>query len=197
MKNKTKKCIKELKKLYPSMKYDVSHNKTKHNKYNTTYGEMEYEGIEKLYNHLLQTNKQINCFMDLGSGRGKLCMYMSAQQDIQKVIGIELVKERHDDAIAMKNKLTEISDKVDLFNNDIFKISLIPYAKYNNFIWISSLCFSEKIVNNIFKKIKRELNTGTIVCCSKIPTIKIGELIDTVIIPQTWNSEHEVSVFRL
>ena len=177
------------------MKYDT-HNKTK-SKYNTTYGEMEYEGIEKLYNHLLQTNKQINCFMDLGSGRGKLCMYMSAQQDIQKVIGIELVKERHDDAIAMKNKLTEISDKVDLFNNDIFKISLIPYAKYNNFIWISSLCFSEKIVNNIFKKIKRELNTGTIVCCSKIPTIKIGELIDTVIIPQTWNSEHEVSIFRL
>jgi hypothetical protein len=195
MKNKTKKCIKELKKIYPTMKYDT-HNKTK-SKYNTTYGEMEYEGIEKLYNHLLQTNKQINCFMDLGSGRGKLCMYMSAQQDIQKVIGIELVKERHDDAIAMKNKLTEISDKVDLFNNDIFKISLIPYAKYNNFIWISSLCFSEKIVNNIFKKIKRELNTGTIVCCSKIPTIKIGELIDTVIIPQTWNSEHEVSIFRL
>ena len=197
MKNKTKKCIKELKKLYPSMKYDVYHNKTKHNKYNTTYGEMEYEGIEKLYNHLLQTNKQINCFMDLGSGRGKLCMYMSAQQDIQKVIGIELVKERHDDAIDMKNKLKEISDKIDLFNNDIFKISLIPYAKYNNFIWISSLCFSDKIVNNIFKKIKRELNIGTIVCCSKIPTIKIGKLIDTVIIPLTWNSDHEVSIFRL
>ena len=32
--------------------------------------------------------------------------------------------------------------------------------------------------------------------CS-VSTIKIGELIDTVIIPQSWNSQHEVSIFRL
>ena len=195
MKNKTKKCIKELKKIYPTMKYDT-HNKTK-SKYNTTYGEMEYEGIEKLYKHLLKTHKQINCFMDLGSGRGKLCMYMSAQKNIEKVVGIEIVKERHDDAIIIKNKLNNECNNIDLFNDDIFKVSLEPYSFYNNFIWISSLCFGNKLINNIFKKLKKELKPGTIICCSTVPTIKIGELIDTVIIPQSWNSQHEVSIFRL
>ena len=177
------------------MKYDT-YNKTK-SKYNTTYGEMEYEGIEKLYKHLLKTHKQINCFMDLGSGRGKLCMYMSAQKNIEKVVGIEIVKERHDDAIIIKNKLNNECNNIDLFNDDIFKVSLEPYSSYNNFIWISSLCFGNKLINNIFKKLKKELKPGTIICCSTVPTIKIGELIDTVIIPQSWNSQHEVSIFRL
>jgi len=171
------------------------HNKTL--KYNTTYGEMEIKGIEKLYNHLLKTCS-FNCFMDLGSGKGKVCMYMAKQPDIQNVIGIELVKERHIEACKLQKELEDKdSDKVKLILKDVFKVSLKKYKNMNTFIWISSLCFPQDVVNNIFKKIKRELNPGTIICCSKTPTINIGKLIETLVVSQTWNSNHVVSIYKL
>lgn len=171
------------------------HNKT--SKYNTTYGEMEIEGIQKLYQHLSK-NWTFDCFMDLGSGKGKVCAYMAKQPEIKDVLGIELVKERHNEATELMRTLSkEDSAKVNLVLNDIFKVSLKKYRAKNTFIWISSLCFPQDVVNNIFKKIKRELNPGTIVCCSKTPTNNVGELLETIIVPQTWNREHIVSIYKM
>lgn len=169
------------------------HNKTV--KYNTTYGEMEEEGIQKLYRHLLKTFS-FHCFMDLGSGKGKVCAYMAKQPEIKSVLGVELVKERHIEATELIKTLNE-SKKVILLQNDIFKVSLKKYNDSNTFIWISSLCFPQDVVNNIFKKIKRELKAGTIVCCSKTPTNNVGTLIETITAPQTWNKEHVVSIYKV
>jgi SAM-dependent methyltransferase len=176
-------------------------NKGKINKtlkmYNTTYGEMELSGIKKLYTELLKTYS-FNCFMDLGSGKGKVCAYMAKQPAIKQVIGIELVEERHQEALQLIENLNqEEKQKVLLVLNDIFKVPLKKYKDMDTFIWISSLCFPQDVVNNIFKKIKKELKPGTIVCCSKKPTIHIGELIGTLIVPQTWNSEHLVSIYKI
>jgi len=166
-------------------------------KYNTTYGEMEILGIKKLYTYLLKTYS-FNCFMDLGSGKGKVCAYMAKQPAIKEVVGIELVEERHQEALKLMDTLNpEEKQKVTLVLNDIFKVPLKKYKDMESFIWISSLCFPQDVVNNIFKKIKRELKPGTIVCCSKTPTIHIGELIGTLTVPQTWNSEHLVSIYKM
>lgn len=183
MKNKTK------------SKQSIRRNKTL--KYNTTYGEMEISGIEKLYNHLKPMNS-FDCFMDLGSGKGKICMYMAKQPDIKQVVGIELVDERHEEALQlMKTLKPEDAQKVSLQLNDIFKVSLKKYKDMNTFIWISSLCFPQDVVNNIFKKIKKELKEGTIICCSKTPTVNIGKLIGTLTVPQTWNKDHLVSIYKM
>jgi SAM-dependent methyltransferase len=187
MKNKTKSTR-------PKVNKKVK-NKTL--KYNTTYGEMEISGIEKLYNYLKTTNS-FNCFMDLGSGKGKVCMYMAKQPDIKQVVGIELVEERHEEANQlMKTLNTDDAQKVSLHLDDIFNVSLKKYNTMNTFIWISSLCFPQDVVNNIFKKIKKELKEGTIVCCSKTPTVNIGELIGTLTVPQTWNKDHLVSIYKM
>ena len=171
-------------------------SKNKTLKYNTTYGEMEISGIEKLYNHLKETNT-FECFMDLGSGKGKVCMYMAKQPDIKEVVGIELVEERHEEANQLMKTLNiDEAQKVSLHLDDIFNVSLKKYNQMNTFIWISSLCFPQDVVNNIFKKLKKELKEGTLVCCSKRPN-NIGELIGTLTVPQTWNKEHLVSIYKL
>ena len=96
-----------LRNLYPEIVKDTLEDKEifkqKYKEHKTTYGEMEYEGIEKLYEAVKEFEP--TCFMDIGSGRGKLCMYMASKPEIKHSLGIELVKERHDDAKKLKSKL--------------------------------------------------------------------------------------------
>jgi len=171
-------------------------NKTQ---YNTTYGEMEIKGIDTLYNHLItKYNYNPNCFMDLGSGKGAVCIHMAKQPAIEHVLGIELVDERHEEAVTLRDTLNEKdAKKVDLILSDIFKVSLKKYKPMNVFIWISSLCFPQEVVNNIFKKLKRELRPGTIVCSSKTITNNIGTVLETITLPQSWNASHQATIYKL
>ena len=168
-------------------------NKTQ---YNTTYGEMEIKGIDTLYNHLKQY--EFNCFMDLGSGKGAVCIHMAKQPAIENVLGIELVDDRHDEAVKLRESLSETdARKVDLVLGDIFKVSLKKYKSKNIFIWISSLCFPQELINNLFKKLKRELRPGTIICSSKTVTNNVGTLLETITLPQSWNQTHQATIYKL
>ena len=90
-KNITKKnYIQTLQILYPKCKHDDSNENCNYDGHKITYGEMEYNGIQQLYSIIAEKyNKNIDCFMDIGSGRGKLCMYMAAQPKIKHVLGVE------------------------------------------------------------------------------------------------------------
>ena len=189
--------VNSLKKLYPTCKHDsVSKNYEGHK---VTYGEMEYNGIELLYKHITKKyNSNISSFIDVGSGRGKLCMFMAAEPKIRKVIGIELVKERHDDAEALKTNLDPLyADKVTLLNSDIFKIDLQDFNLSNVFVWFSNLCFDQNVTDDIFKKLIAELPSGSIICCSKPHTLPELHLLDSIQIPMSWNSSSNVKIYKL
>ena len=189
--------VNSLKKLYPSCKHDsISKNYEGHK---VTYGEMEYNGIELLYKYISKKyNPNISSFIDVGSGRGKLCMFMAAQPKIRKVVGIELVTDRHDDAIMLKSKLDPLyGDKVTLINSDIFKINLQDFNLTNVFVWFSNLCFDQNITDDIFKKLIKELPKESIICCSKQHTIPELHLLDSIKIPMSWNSSSNVNIYRL
>jgi tRNA G46 methylase TrmB len=188
--------INKLKHLYPSCKFDKAHLLYNNNR---TYGEMEYEGIQKLYNFVTKNfNPSINCFMDIGSGRGKLCMYMAAQPKITRVLGIEFMKERHEDAEILKSELkSEYSDKVTLLNKNVLKINFDDYKDSNIFIWFSNLCFDQSLVNTIFQKLKNELPVGTILCCSKQPQPIVGTFLDFVKVKMSWDKSSAVFIYRL
>jgi len=158
-----------------------------------TYGEMEYDGIQQLYPHVMKQSP-VNCFMDIGSGRGKLCMYMAAQPKIQRVVGIELVKERHDDAIKLQHDLqSDFSDKITLLNKNVMDVSMDEYKQYTLFIWFSNLCFDEKVTCEIVTKLQ-EL-PGSILCCST--KMNMGTFIKSVEIPMSWESKSTVYMYRL
>jgi tRNA G46 methylase TrmB len=196
--NKTKKnrYINRLKELYPSCKHD------KTNKLLTgikTYGEMDYDSIQKLYNYVTEHfNPSIDCFIDIGSGRGKLCMYMAAQPKIKHVIGIELVKERHNDAVKLKSQLGEdYDDKISLLNKDLFDVNFKKYNDSQIFIWFSNCMFIDFEYNDkIFKKLQKELPKGTIICCSTKTNIDNIKLLKTIKLNMSWKSLSNVYIYE-
>lgn len=195
-----KNYIIQLKNLYPNCKFDRNvEDISLYNGVNITYGEMEYDGIQKLYSFISKNyNNKINCFMDLGSGRGKLCMYMAAQPKIKYVLGVELVKQRHDDAEILKSELTfEYADKVKLLHKNIFDVGFEDYTNKQIFIWFSNLCFEPTGINDVFQRLQKDLPRGTIVCCSKKPDEFFGDFLHTIQVPMSWNKSSNVYIYRL
>lgn len=191
-----KKYIQQLQTLYPSCKHDENIQCT-YGEHKITYGEMEYDGIQELYSIITKKyNSKIDCFMDIGSGRGKLCMYMAGQPKIKHVLGVELVKERHDDAENLKSKLkSSYANKVELLNQNIFDVNLGENSGNNVFIWFSNLCFDKNNIDLIFKKFSEELPEGTIICCSKKPESEL-KYLDSIKIPMSWNRDSIVYIYK-
>jgi len=194
-----KKFIKKLLDLYPKCKHDDCRDYSKYDGHKVTYGEMEYDGIQKLYSAITKKyNPKIDSFMDIGSGRGKLCMYMAAQPKIKRVLGVELVEQRHKDASILKDELkSEFANKVELLNKDIFDVNLITYAGDHVFLWFSNLCFDQTTTNLIFEKIQKELPVGTFICCSKKPENEIVmTYLESMQIPMSWSTDGHVYIYK-
>lgn len=216
-----KKFVNRLKLAYPSCKFDKNINNNIYNNHKITYGEMDYEGIEELYEYIKKRyNDELDTFIDVGSGRGKLCMFMAAQKNIDKSIGIELVKERHDDAVLLQKELIEYQDtgktsqmthsklckggekidyakKVILLNENILDIDFKNYLSQdsNVFVWFSNLCFEQSTTNEIFEKINNELPDNSIVCCSKMPNPTVGTFLNKIKIPMSWSKNSDVYIY--
>ena len=195
--------VEKLKQLYPSCRFDGAVAKTDcdadYSGHNITYGEMEYDGIQQLYEYASsQSNSGIDAFIDVGSGRGKLCMYMASKPAITTVMGIELVSQRHDDAIQLKTSLkSRYANKVEFINSDVLSVDLRPFSKRKVFVWFSNLCFEQSTTNDVFQKLADELPKGSILCCSKAPLPEIGHLITTLTIPMSWSKTSQVYVYEL
>jgi len=190
LKNSRSHYLSLLKSIYPKSKYDSGKiDYSIYKNHSITYGEIEYDGIETLYNRI-NSKGECNSFIDIGSGRGKMCMYMAAKPKIHRVIGIELIKERHEDAQVLKSKLKKFSNKVELINKSIFDVHL----KIDSgivFVWINNLCFENSMNNDLFKKLKNELPKGSYVCCTK----QLSEnLLETIELPMSW-CDHNISSY--
>jgi SAM-dependent methyltransferase len=193
-----------LKRLYPLCKHDTIIEAANYQEHKITYGEMTYEGIEELYTHVLsKTTSPLNSFLDVGCGRGKLCLYMAAKPNVYTSTGIELVKSRLMDAENLKSILSKkyllYTNKTNFINEDILKLSLSDSINANlkTFVWFSNLCFDPSVTTTIFEKLVSELSTGSIICCSKTPTDNIDRLkkLENVVIPMSWSQSSNVYMY--
>ena len=122
---------------------------------NYTYGEILYEGVRKIFDHLDLKNKQ---FLDIGSGIGKIVIQLSLEYPILLSEGIELCKERYLISNIVKNKIKnkDIKNKIEFYNKNIFEYHRLNY----DIIFFSNLCFSEyqnEIIGNILSKNKNTI----------------------------------------
>lgn len=190
--------LQQLKKVYSTIKFDTSNQRNNYPNNIITYGEMNYEGMDMLLDHL-HTAHQISFknFIDLGSGRGKLPLQVASLPNIEKSIGIELVKERHDDAEEIKDKLKKyknIVNKVQFINDDFNNIKLGDIINDITLVWISNKCFPQELTDQIFSKLTT-LPKGSIITCSNevnnIDTNKIKK-IDNLKVPMSWYPNSDV-----
>jgi hypothetical protein len=205
--------IAELKKIYPECKYDGPNvkdtDKYRENGYITTYGEMNYPAIE-IFNDKFNPSNSLEYFIDFGSGRGKLPLFMAVK--VKKSIGIELVTERHNDALELKNNLSqkfpELTEKVELINGDMFEyLKSIDKSSFTGpvLIWISNLCFPEEITKKLFDELSEKMPSCSIIGSSKIPSIIptniepliINENSNKIIVQMSWTSESTIYVYKI
>jgi tRNA G46 methylase TrmB len=197
-----KNYVSKLKQLYPSCKHDTDYNGSSYDGHNITYGEMNYEGMKKLHMYVQKINPDLNTFIDIGSGRGKLCLYLASLRKIKKCIGIELVKSRYEDAIELKTRLSPaFADKVEYICANIFEVNIKEFLPMdaNVFVWFSNLCFEQSSIDEIFEKIVNELPSGSIICCSKKTNSENNRIlfIESVQIEMSWNKDSIVHIYEL
>ena len=199
--------IDTLKSFYPKCikKLSESNDKTH------TYGEMEYDGIEVLYNKVMQINPGIKFFLDIGSGRGKLPCWFAEQEQIVKSIGIEIVEQRCRDAEKLLRDLKENfpkqTNKIELLCGDVstYNLAQLTSGEPDTLVWISNLCFGDELSLRVFTQIVNQLTTGTIIACSKKPTGQDStdimnkiKFINTIQIQMSWwNKLSDVHIFQI
>jgi len=202
----------ELKKLYPECVHDSGTikdaNKYQENGYITTYGEMNYPAIE-MFNKEFNSSGNMKYFIDFGSGRGKLPLFMGDK--VNKSIGIELVTERHNDAVKLKNDLSKnfsnITDKVELINGDMFEyLKSVDKSTFSSpvLIWISNLCFGEELTKKLFDELVKKMPSGSIIGSSKIPNLippGIAPLIlnsgNVINVPMSWSKSSTIHLHKV
>jgi SAM-dependent methyltransferase len=192
-KNK-KNLVSTLKKYYPIIKFDTLDNSSKYKDNQITYGEINYEGMDTFYERLNEFN--INCFIDIGSGRGKLCFYMASKPKLKHVLGIEVVEERHKDSLDIKKKLGQLK-KLKLMNDDALNVNFKVYNNFNSCVYFSNLCWNDSFTNKIFQKIYDEFPKGTIICCSNGTNDSKFTFVEKIQIPMSWNANSSLYIYKL
>ena len=170
-------------------------------KYPLTYGEITLTGIEQLCNTFNNT-KNINSyppdqqvFYDLGSGIGKFVIMVAYLYPNIISKGIEIVSDRHDQAMIAYNKITDESIKkrimlscCSLFDNNIGDAA---------WLFISNLCFSSELNAQLAEKITNEVKKHTLIVCSK--QLELSPQLfkkQDIIVPMTWSDNSSAYMYE-
>jgi len=170
--------------------------------YQTTYGELTLDGLEDLLKYLKEASITFNDFIDIGCGKGRAVLYMSAFDNIRKSIGVELVTKRANHAKDVMNKMRGnykyFLNSANIIEGDFTKLNYDNMFSKDDrtFIWISNLCFSEDVNARILAKIQKEFDNNFVICCSKeLPHNNSLKKIFQKPIAMSWDSKSNVHVY--
>jgi hypothetical protein len=171
-------------------------------KFGLTYGEVTPEGVEVLadtfrkHKDILTFPTDQRTFYDLGSGIGRSVVMMASLVPNLISKGIELVTDRHEKAVVALSNLKdkEVKKRIQFTCGSFLDANLQDAA----WIFISNLCFSEEVRNELMDKLCKELRSGTVVASSKEFPFPEGqfEILEKCIVPMTWSSTHELHLAR-
>ena len=149
------------------------------------YGEVSHESLNIILKKYINDN---SIFLDIGSGCGKIVIYISKMNDIL-ADGIELVKYRFEKSIKLLDE-TNLHDKIEFINDDFKNLYFGNY----NIIYCCNLIFSEKDNYNLYTKIKNEFEG--IFILFYYDNILEEFLIDTLEIKTSWNKSQPIFIFQ-
>ncbi len=164
----------------------------------STYGEITMLGARQLFHHMGLTTQQSRSsnkdfhFYDLGSGGGRLVIQSYLElPSVSTSVGIELSPSRHEIASQTYKYLQENGDvtrirnlarrawgiddkddtndsRIELYEGDLFKLD-ISNATH---IYVSSLCFSEQMLEMLVEKIEREATSLQVIASLRMLPLK-------------------------
>lgn len=129
-----------------------------------TQGEILYESVSKIVSHLNISDQ--DCFLDIGSGFGKVVFQFFLLTPIKQSIGIEIIPELcYISSRVLKEIRKNFSNffiderKINFINADVLNINL---PDQYTILFINSTCFSQSLLYQISQLIKNLSHLHTI-----------------------------------
>jgi len=162
---------------------------------NATYGEITQEGVNLLIDKIKPTKDDV--FYDLGSGQGKMTTHIYLKTPVKKSVGIELSKSRYEGSKKifkdlMNQNLLDPKRKLEFYNKNIKDVPL----KDATIIYLSSLCFPQKLIQDITNNILRDTKGKLyLITFSSLPKDSGFTLQEKVTIPMTWSKSSPLYIY--
>lgn len=161
-----------------------------------TYGEITFEGVERLMQVLAPTKDDV--FYDFGSGIGKMAIHVALASPVTKSVGIEMSSARHQSAEQAYRRLItryhlEAPKAIQFIQGDILKID----SSDATIIYIASTCFTEVFMKQFIQKLSHYKKGLRIVTLSVLPENEVFELVTSRHLPMTWCEENNMYLYRL
>lgn len=169
----------------------------KHAKYEAaTYGEITFAAMEKLFTTSVPL-KEHDVFYDLGSGVGKLVLWVGLATPARTSVGIELSETRHTHAEeAYKEFVKTIVPQHPAFKAKLQKTD-ITFIQGNileenldkaTVIYMCATCFSDELMKAICDKLSKLKDGVIIITLKALPdTYKEFRLLHNPTLPMSWS----------
>ena len=147
-------------------------------KYPLLYGELTKSGFIQLKGALKKIGNlnADSIFYDIGSGTGKIVLAMTEVIGCCS-IGVEVVKTRHDIAVASLKRYSKNNDDINkvLFINDTFENINLQDA---TIVYCDAIAWNSKLIDKLISKLPKECILVTNKGIAKIKYSKLPKVID-------------------
>lgn len=177
---------------------EIDENKYKNKYAVSTYGELTGEGLIKIIEmckKLGMNDLQERNFVDLGSGTGRVVFNASIY--FNQVHGVELSTKRHNiGSKILKENKNRLRNNIHLVNGDMYEFN----CSEMDVVYISSLCFTDGMMERLKEKLGRELKTGSLIFTSKEMDIEDNDnfvkLENELNVKMTWNDNSQLYIYK-
>lgn len=173
-----------LDKVYISFDHDIK--KTLHFNGNQIYGEILYYSAIKLIKHL--NLKPDDNFLDIGSGLGKLALYIYFASQVQSVTGIEINSQRHLIATRIRQVIEQQLPR--MFEQRTFTLLEGDFLQSDfediTVVYICSTIFSYELLEAMGKKLNQMTSIKKIASFRKLPHLSHFKLVKKLLIHCSW-----------
>lgn len=174
--------------LYDGMSGFVANGQTNNNAVELTYGELTFDGMEKLLGVL--DLQQDDVLVDVGSGIGKLVIY-TVLATSARVIGIEVSPERFIQSVCVYEspEMEGVRDRVALLNMDATNADV----SVATVLYMCATCFPDDLIRSVVERVRE----GVLIVSSRcLPGHLPLSFVQSVVLPCTWNDRVVFYLYR-
>ena len=161
-----------------------------------TYGTITYEGVEIISKALCLTPNDV--FYDLGSGIGSLCTQIFMNTPVKKVVGIEYLKDRHEEAVRIKQKIESVyPERFEQNRSIVFECADFTQCDWNTatVILACSTCYDKSVLERIVKKVN-DLQSVRYVISQRMLFDDHLEIVNILQLPCSWYKACNFNIYK-